>query len=86
MHTLVIVICGFVLLGLFIVFGWLWHVGTFPSVAATKLFIAVWAVISIVNAWLGVTRAGYSIGDELIVLPQVLLPPVIAAGLVLLAS
>lgn len=86
MHTLVTILCGFVLLGLFVAFAWLWHIGQFPSVSAAKLFIALWALISVINMWVGVSKAGYSISDELLVLPQVLLPPLLAAGLVVLAS
>jgi hypothetical protein len=84
MHTLVIVICGVVLLGLFVTFGWLWHIGRFPNADILKLFIVAWAVISLVNMYVGVSKVGYSIGEELLVLPQVLLPPVLAAGVLIL--
>ncbi|TCQ99411.1 hypothetical protein [Neorhizobium sp. JUb45] len=74
------------MLTLFLTFGWLWHIGQFPSASVAKLFIVLWVVMSLVNMWIGVSKAGYSISEELFVLPQVLLPPVLAAGLVLLAS
>lgn len=83
MHTFVILICGFVLFGIFSAFGWLWHLRPFPSELTTKIFIALWVVISLINMWIGVNKAGYSFTEELSVLPYVLLPPVIAAGLVI---
>ncbi len=58
--------------------------GTFSSEFAMKMFIVVWAVISLANMWIGVSRAGYSIGEELSILPYVLLPPILVAGFVLL--
>lgn len=82
MHTFVIVFCGFVMLGLFVVFGWLWHIETAPSGYMINLFIATWGVISVVNLWIGVTTAGYPLAEELFILPQVALPPIVAAFLV----
>ncbi|ANG98756.1 hypothetical protein A8A54_19335 [Brucella pseudogrignonensis] len=85
MHTIAIVICGFVLLGLFVAFGWLWHIEAVPSASMIHLFIGAWIVISIVNLWIGVTTAGYPLTEELFILPQVALPPIAAAIFVRLA-
>lgn len=86
MHTLVIVICGLGLLALFVTFGWLWHVGQFPNAQIVKLFIPIWLVISLVNMWIGISRAGYPFNEELAILPQVFLPPTLAAGFLLTLS
>lgn len=83
MHTLAISFCGMVMLGLFVAFGWLWHIGNFPSALAVKLFIPAWLAISIVNMWIGISKAGYPIFEELAILPQVFLPPALAAALLL---
>ena len=83
MHTVVILICGFALFGIFLAFGWLWHLGPFPSELTTKSFIAVWVIIAFINMWTDINKAGYAFSEELSVLPFVLLPPVIAAGFVL---
>jgi uncharacterized membrane protein len=86
MHTFVIVLCGFVMLGLFVAFGWLWHIETVPSTFMIYLFICAWVVISVINLWIGVRTAGYALTEELFVLPQVALPPIIAAIVLRLAS
>ncbi|MBZ7924771.1 hypothetical protein LAC81_28960 [Ensifer adhaerens] len=86
MHTLIIVACGFVLLALLVAFGWLWHIGQFPNAQIVRLFISIWLVISIVNMWIGISKAGYPFKEELVILPQVFLPPAIAAGCLLMLS
>lgn len=85
MHTAVIIVCGFVLLGLLVTFGWLWHVGQFPSTFMIKLFMPIWLAISLVNVGVGVLKAGYPLDDELAILPQVLIPPILAAIIMTLA-
>lgn len=79
MHTLIVLVCGVILLGLFITFGWLWHLTPFPSPAMLKLFVLFWFGISIWNMWVGVEKAGYSLSEEILIFPQVFLPPVILA-------
>ncbi|WP_250628245.1 hypothetical protein [Pinirhizobacter soli] len=72
---------GFVLLGLFMLFGRLWG-GTMPDlVLAAKLFIPIWLIVSVTNLWVGVTKAGYSVRDELPILLIVFAVPAIAAGI-----
>lgn len=76
MRTLIIILGGFVVwgvcLGIARAFG-------LSSKAATVVFVAIWFVVAAVNMWLGVSRAGYSVGEELpIFLVIFLLPAAIA--------
>lgn len=80
MHMAMVIGGGFVLLGLFMLFGKLWG-GTAAYVGlAAKLFVPVWLVVSLANMWIGVTKAGYSVREELPILFIVFaLPAVVAA-------
>jgi hypothetical protein len=50
------------------------------SVAGAKLFIALWLAAALVNMWIGVSRAGYSVAEELpIFLLIFAVPSVVAA-------
>ncbi len=81
MHMAMVIGGGFVLLGLFMLFGRLWG-GTMPDlVLAAKLFIPIWLIVSVTNLWVGVTKAGYSVRDELPILLIVFAVPAIAAGI-----
>lgn len=83
MHMLLVIVGGVILLGLFLLFGKLWG-GVNPDFAlAAKLFVPVWLVLAFVNMWVGVTRAGYSVRDELPILVIVfVVPALLAAGVV----
>ncbi|MFB9952430.1 hypothetical protein ACFFP0_26605 [Rhizobium puerariae] len=75
MHMLMVIAGGIWQLGIFALFGWLWG-GTMTSFAlAAKAFIPVWLVVSLLNMWIGVTKAGYSLQDELPILAVVFLVP-----------
>ncbi|OCC01959.1 hypothetical protein BA190_25935 [Labrys sp. WJW] len=81
MHMAMVIGGGLVLLGLFCLFGRLWG-GSMPDLAlAAKAFVPVWLIISLVNMWVGVTKAGYSVRDELPILVIVFLVPALVAGL-----
>jgi len=72
---------GVVLLGLLLLFGRLWG-GDIAGVATgAKLFILVWLAVSLINMWVGVTKAGYTIAQELPILLVVFLIPAIIAGI-----
>ncbi|WP_018183117.1 hypothetical protein [Kaistia granuli] len=80
MHVVLVIGGGIVLLCLFLLFGKLWG-GAAPDFAlAVKLFIPIWALIAIINLWVGVTRAGYSMREELPILVLVFATPAILAG------
>lgn len=81
MHMAMVIGGGIVLLGLFLLFGRLWG-GASPDLAlAARLFVPAWAVIALINMWVGVTRAGYSVRDELPILLVVFAVPAALAGL-----
>lgn len=82
MHMAMVIGGGVVLLGLFLLFGKLWG-GAEPAFAmAAKLFVPAWLAIALVNMWVGVTKAGYSVREELPILAVVFLVPVALAALV----
>ncbi|UKK94690.1 hypothetical protein L7D45_13075 [Brucella pseudogrignonensis] len=79
MHPLFVNLCGFALLAVFIAFGRLWHISTTLGEGVVPAFIALWLVISGVNLWIGISTAGYPLGEELRILPFVALPPILTA-------
>ena len=81
MHMAMVIGSGFVLLGLFMLFGKLWG-GTAPDlVLAAKLFVPIWLIVSVTNLWVGVTKAGYSVREELPILLVVFAVPAVAAAI-----
>ena len=65
MRTTMIILGGFVLLGLSLLAGRLiGGAGTQPMVTAAKVFIPIWLVAALLNMWMGVTSAGYSVAEE----------------------
>jgi hypothetical protein len=79
MHMLMVIAGGVVLLGLFVLFGKLWGGDTPSLAAAAKTFIPVWLAVSIVNLWVGVARAGYTVREEFPILLIVFAVPAIIA-------
>lgn len=79
MHVAMVIGAGLLLLAVFSLFGWLWgHDG--PGVARAALwFLPVWAGVSLVNLWVGVTKAGYPLRVELPILLVVFLVPALMA-------
>lgn len=68
MHMVLVMSGGVLLLGVFTLFGWLWGHGPAGSATGARAFIAAWLVVAIVNMWVGVTRAGYTVMQELPIL------------------
>lgn len=66
MRTALFLLSGFLLLGSMGILARLFaaHASAAPAIA-TALFVAVWAAVTAGNMWLGVTKAGYSISEEL---------------------
>jgi hypothetical protein len=82
-HTLKVIAGGFVLLVACIVVS-RWLGGDRPAAfaAGAKLFLPLWLVAAGINMWLGVSRAGYSVGEEAPVFLVVFgVPAVVAAVL-----
>src|SRR6267378_227410 len=65
MHTLKVIFGGFLLLGVCLLLG-RWISGATAMVVATtiKYFIVLWLAATLVNMWVGVSKAGYSIKDD----------------------
>jgi hypothetical protein len=61
MHTILIIGGGLVLLAGMAIAG---RVIGQPS-TALQLFLLIWLVVTAVNLWIGVTRAGYTVMQEL---------------------
>lgn len=78
MHMLMVIGGGVVLLGLFLWFGNLWHI---DLALAAKAFIPAWLAVAVVNMWVGVSRGGYSVREELPILGIVFIVPAIVAAL-----
>lgn len=64
MRTALIIAVGFILLAVCVLGP---RLAGRPecSVTGAKLFIALWLVAALVNMWIGVSRAGYSVAEEL---------------------
>ena len=65
-HTVKVIAIGFGLLAICLVIGA--GVGTPTSTglaAGAKVFIPLWLIGAGINMWLGVTKAGYSVAEEL---------------------
>lgn len=84
MHVAMVIGGGVLLLGVFALFGHLWHLGV-PL--AAQAFVPVWLVVALVNMWIGVSRAGYTVMQELpILLPVFAVPAALALGIVWYAA
>jgi hypothetical protein len=79
MRTIVIVVGGLVILGLFALAGWRLGGGAQSMVTASKIFIPVWLVAALINMWIGVSRAGYSIAEELPIFFVIFIIPAVVA-------
>ena len=60
MHTIKVLVLGFVLLGAFVLIGRALGNGS----KAALYFLPVWLAAAALNLWLGVAKAGYSVRDE----------------------
>ncbi|MCD1262124.1 MULTISPECIES: hypothetical protein [Shinella] len=80
MHMLLVIAGGVILLGVFALFGKLWGADVAGIAAGARLFIPVWLVVAITNMWVGVTKAGYTVAQELPILAVVFIVPAILAA------
>lgn len=84
MHVISVIVAGMVLLGLFVLFGWLWGTSVTAMALGAKVFLPTWLLIACVNFWVGVTRAGYTFQQEAPILLIVFALPALSAGLTML--
>ena len=75
MHTIMVVLGGFLLLGICLLAGRLMK--TMPI--AALIFIPIWFGAALVNLWIGVSRAGYSVAEELPIFLVVFAIPAVVA-------
>jgi uncharacterized membrane protein YwaF len=61
MHTLLVIGGGLVLLAVMVLAGRLFE----QPAAALRFFLVLWLIATVVNLWVGVTRAGYTVMQEL---------------------
>lgn len=80
MHMILVIAGGVILLGLFTLFNYLWGGAEANLATGAKLFIPVWLLITLINMWVGVTKAGYSVKEELPILLIVFAIPAIIAA------
>ena len=80
MHMILVIGGGLVLLGLFVLFGWLWGADAAAMALAARVFVPVWLLVAVANLWVGVTRAGYGVREELPILLVVFVVPAVVAG------
>jgi hypothetical protein len=72
MHTALVIGAGFALLGICLGIGRLiGGPGPAPLATAARSFVPVWFVSALINLWVGVSQAGYTIAEELPVLAVV---------------
>lgn len=82
MHMAMVIGGGLGLLGIFVLFGWLWGASAAGMAFAAKAFVPAWLAIALVNMWVGVSHAGYTVRQEAPILAVVFLVPAIVAGVV----
>lgn len=68
MHMLLVMLGGVLLLAVFALFGWLWGHDLAGSAFGARLFIPVWLGVACANFWVGVSRAGFTVMQELPIL------------------
>jgi hypothetical protein len=80
MHTLRVIFGGILLLGVCLLVGrWIGGAVATVDVTTIKYFLVLWLVATLVNMWVGVSKAGYSIKDEAPIALLVFAVPAIVA-------
>lgn len=80
MHMLMVMGGGVALLCVFMLFGWLWGGNVYGMVVGAKAFVPVWLLVVLVNMWVGVTYAGYTVRQEAPILLLVFAVPTVVAA------
>jgi hypothetical protein len=80
MHTLKVMFGGFLLLAVCLLLGrWIGGAAATVVVTTIKCFLVLWLVATLLNMWVGVNKAGYSVKDEAPVALLVFAVPAIVA-------
>lgn len=80
MHMLLMILTGIVLLGVFSMLGKLWGGDAVGIAMSMKAFVPVWLFVALVNMWVGVAKAGYTVAQELPILLVVFAVPACIAA------
>lgn len=81
MHVLLVITAGLLLLGVFLLLGWLWGASAAGVALAARGFVPAWLLLACVNMWVGVQHAGYGVREEVPILLLVFaVPAAVAAG------
>lgn len=80
MRTATFVVCGFLvwatcLAGARLISG----LAASSMMTATIVFVVIWFIVAAVNLWVGVTKAGYTFGEELPIFLLIFLLPTLSA-------
>jgi hypothetical protein len=75
MHTIMVVLGGFLLLGACLFAGRMMK----TMAIGALIFIPIWLGAALVNMWIGVSRAGYSVAEELPIFLAVFAIPAVVA-------
>jgi hypothetical protein len=76
---MIIILGGLMLFGLaLLITRWI-GTGTGRMVTAAKVFLPLWLVVALVNMWIGVAQAGYSVTEELPIFLSIFAVPAAAA-------
>lgn len=80
-HTIKVIALGFGLLAVCLLIGrWLGSPAEIGLATAAKVFIPLWLIGAAINMWFGVTKAGYSVKEEIPYFLVVLAVPAVVAG------
>jgi hypothetical protein len=80
MHTLKVIFGGILLLGVCLLVGrWIGGAATTVDATTIKYFLVLWLFATLVNMWVGVSKAGYSVKDEAPIALLVFAVPAIVA-------
>lgn len=80
MHMAMVIFAGLLLMAVFGLFGRLWGHDAAAIGLALRWFIPVWGAVALINMWIGVTKAGYTVTQELPILLVVFAVPALLAG------
>jgi hypothetical protein len=82
MHTIMVTAGGFALLGLLMLLVRFWSAERGILAVAANAFIPIWLALTLVNLWIGVEFAGYTVLQELPIFAITFGLPVAAAVLI----
>ena len=80
MRTVIIIVIGLAVLALSVLAGRQFGGSGASMVMVAKIFIPVWLAAALVNMWMGVSRAGYSVAEELPIFLVIFVIPAAAAA------